>query len=178
MTCHIDQSNKVEQTEKDTVIALSNGVRLTILMRANDKRILQQVFRQRGEQRNFILYTFSLLVIHLFKHAKIAIPVRVDLEYKGGEGVILNRLTEYSKKLNFKLDKSLISFKSIGKGSPAHALAGKVTSGKQNPDFRLTAKEAMEIFFPKKKTGCSRCRNRRVFNGRTGYRAVDTHSDQ
>lgn len=37
MTCHIDQSNKTEQTEKDTVIALSNGVKFTLLIRAKDK---------------------------------------------------------------------------------------------------------------------------------------------
>lgn len=153
MICQIDQSNKVEQTEKDSVVALSNGVRLTVLMRAKDKRSLQEEFRVRGKPRNFILFTFSLLLVYLLKHAKLVVPVKIDLEYKDRESIIREKLILYSKRLGYDLDRSLITFKSVGKRSPAHKLAGKVTARKQNPDLRVTAKEAMEIIFPKKKTG-------------------------
>lgn len=153
IVCDVDQSNKVEQTEKDTVVALSNGVKLTILMRSKDKRFLQEVFRSRGEPRNFVLFTFSLLLTRLLKHAKLAVPVRIDLEYKGNEDIIREKLILYSKRLGYDLDRSLITFKSIGKRSPAHKLAGKVTARKQNPDLRITIEEAVEILFPRKKIG-------------------------
>lgn len=153
MTCHIDQSNKIEQTQKDTVIALSNGVKVTLLIRAKEKRILQEEFRRRGEPRNFIIFTFSALLVFLLKKVKPVISVVIDLEYKDKEDIIREKLILYSKRLGYDLDRSLITFKSVGKGSPAHKLAGRVTARKQNPDLRVTAEEVMEILFPKKKTG-------------------------
>lgn len=153
MTCHIDQSNKIEQTEKDTIMALSNGVKFTILIRAKDKRVIQNEFRIRGRPKNFILFTFSILLIFLLKKVKPVVPIVIDLEYKDGEKIIWDRLIEYSRSLDYKLNRSLISFKSVGKRSPAHRLAGKVSAGKQNPDLRVGTQEILEVIFPKKKIG-------------------------
>lgn len=153
MNVQIDQSNKVEQTERDTVIALSNGVKFTVMIRAKDKRALQEEFRLRGEPRNFVLFTFSILLVFLLKKVKPAVSVVIDLEYKARENIIREKLILYSRRLGYDLDRSLISFKSVGKGSPAHKLAGRVTARKQNPDLRVTAEEVMKVLFPKKKTG-------------------------
>lgn len=153
MNVQIDQSNKIEQTQKDTVIALSNGVKFAVLIRAKDKRVIQNEFRLRGQPRNFIIFTFSILLVFLLKKVKPIVPVVIDLEYKDKENIIREKLILYSKRLDYDLDRSLITFRSVGKGSPAHKLAGKVTSRKQNPDLRVTAEGVMEILFPKKKTG-------------------------
>ena len=67
MKCQIDQSNKIEQTEKDTVIALANGIKFTIMIRSKDKRIIQNEFRLRGKPRNFIVFTFSVLLGLIYK---------------------------------------------------------------------------------------------------------------
>lgn len=153
MKVQIDQSNKIEQTQKDTVIALSNGVKFTVLIRAKDKRVIQNEFRLRGEPRNFIVFTFSALLVFLLGKVKPAVEVIVDREYKEKEDIIREKLILYSKRLAHDFDRSQITFKLVGKGSPAHKLAGKVAARKQNPDWRISAEEMMEVIFPKRKIG-------------------------
>ncbi len=155
MKVQIDQSNKIEQTEKDTVIALSNGMKFTVMIRAKDKREIQEEFRLNGEPRNFIVFTFSALLVLLLNKIKPVVSVVIDLEYKDKEDIIWDRLIEYSRLVGFEVDRSLISFKSVGKGSPAHKLAGKVSAHRQNPDLRVGAKEVLEIVFPKEKDRAS-----------------------
>lgn len=155
MKCQIDQSNKVEQTEKDTVIALANGIKFTIMIRSKDKRAIQNEFKLRGKPRNFIVFTFSALLVFLLRKVDPVVPVIIDLEYKSSEPVIWDRLIEYSRLLKYELNRSLIIFKSVGKKSPAHKLAGKVAAGKQNPDLRISSDEIMKLIFPNKKTGHS-----------------------
>ena len=155
MKVQIDQSNKIEQTQKDTVIALSNGIKFTILIRAKDKRTLQNEFRKRGEPRNFIVFTFSALLVFLLRKIKPAVSVIIDLEYSDKENIIWDRLVEYSRLVDFKIDRSLIRFKSVGKESPAHKLAARVSARKQNPDLRISAKEVIEVIFPKEKDRAS-----------------------
>lgn len=111
----VDQSNKVEQTWKDTVLALSNDSEFTLLLRARDKRVIQEQFRLRGEPRNFILFTFSALLVFLLKNTKPTTLVTVDLEYKDSENIIHDRLINYSRLLKFDLNKVPVVFKSIGK---------------------------------------------------------------
>ncbi|MCL4389940.1 MAG: hypothetical protein M1484_01250 [Patescibacteria group bacterium] len=152
----VDQSNKVEQTWKDTVLALSNDSEFTLLLRARDKRVIQEQFRLRGEPRNFILFTFSALLVFLLKNTKPTTLVTVDLEYKDSENIIHDRLINYSRLLKFDLNKVPVVFKSIGKKSPAHKLAGKVSSGKQNPDLRISLEEFLQVLFPKEKDRASR----------------------
>lgn len=41
-----DQSGKIEQTNKNTVVAISNGKKFTVLLKAKDKRLLQDLFRK------------------------------------------------------------------------------------------------------------------------------------
>ena len=42
MRIEIDQSNKIEQTNKDTIIGLSNDKTFTVLIKAREKRKLQE----------------------------------------------------------------------------------------------------------------------------------------
>ncbi|MEK9143405.1 MAG: hypothetical protein AAB481_02140 [Patescibacteria group bacterium] len=98
MNVQIDQSNKVEQTEKDTVIALSNGVKFSVLIRAKDKRVIQNEFRLRGQPRNFTIFTFSMLLVFLLKKVKPRVPIVIDLEYKDKENIIREKLILYSKR--------------------------------------------------------------------------------
>jgi len=62
MTYQIDQSGKIEQTEKYTVLALSNENHFAVILSAKNKRRLQEMFRILGAPRLFIDYVFAALV--------------------------------------------------------------------------------------------------------------------
>ena len=53
MRIEINQSNKVEQTNKDTIIDVSNKKSFTILISRKIKRKLQEEFRKQGKPRLF-----------------------------------------------------------------------------------------------------------------------------
>lgn len=61
MSYQIDQSGKIEQTSKVTVIALSNSKQASIILKAKDKRDLQGIFRQAGKPKVFTIQVFSAL---------------------------------------------------------------------------------------------------------------------
>lgn len=153
MIYQIDQSHKIEQTEKDTILALSNDVQFSVVLKAKDKRAIQREFRQRGEPRNFILFTFSLLLVYLLKQIEPGKRVVIDLEYKGSENIIHDRLIEYSRRFRINIDCLQISFRSVGKESPAHRYAARIATKKEKPNLIVEKKELIKILFPRKKIG-------------------------
>ncbi len=70
MAYQVDQSGKVEQTEKDTVIAYSNSTKYAIVIPRKLKRKLQEVFRMHGFTTLFIYYLFSVGLFYLLKSLK------------------------------------------------------------------------------------------------------------
>jgi len=52
MVYEIDQSGKIEDTSKDTVLCISNGYYLSVKLKAKTKRQLQKIFRKNGQTRN------------------------------------------------------------------------------------------------------------------------------
>ena len=59
MRIEIDQSIKVEQTGKDTVLGVANDISCAVVLPGKVKRKLQEEFRRSGRPRLFInrLYT-------------------------------------------------------------------------------------------------------------------------
>ena len=54
MNIAIDQSSKIEYTNKDTVIAYSNHKQKSLIIKAKDKRKVQKMFREAGKPDIFI----------------------------------------------------------------------------------------------------------------------------
>ena len=63
----LDQSGKIEDTARKTVLAFSNDHLGAITLSAKDKRRLQELFREIGAPKLFIYYVFSALIILLLK---------------------------------------------------------------------------------------------------------------
>jgi len=125
MTCQIDQSGKIEQTNRDTVLCISNDHWDAITIKAKTKRQIQEIFRRHGRIRNFILFTFSAgLAILLKRNHKIKIVI-IDLEYSGKESIIKGLIYEIlkSKKINLE-----IRFARIGKKAKAHHYAHDIAA--------------------------------------------------
>lgn len=128
MTIEIDQSGKVEDTAKDTILCLSNDEWYAIKIPAAVKRQLQERFRRNGQIRNFVLFTFCAGLARLLRVAKPRTKVVIDREYFGKEPVIKNIL---EKMLGDVIATPVFDFGFIGKHSRAHTHANDVAVGKE-----------------------------------------------
>lgn len=137
----IDQSGKIEQTNKDTVICLANGTWDTILIKAATKRSLLEVFRRNGQPRNYILFTFCASLAILIERNIGVGRIVIDREYYGKEPIIKKLLEEMSKKIK---EKATLEFGLVGKTSRADFIAGEVFSGKIKPKTLITKKELLK----------------------------------
>lgn len=134
MRVEIDQSGKIEDTNRDTVIAYANGRTRSVKITGKTKRRLQEVYRLIGKPRLFVISTFSVAIYLLVRNdLKRLTEIVIDEEYSGKEHLIegwLQKLLGKESGLN-------ITFHRIGKGSKAHELALKVFQGKKKTDETL-----------------------------------------
>ncbi|MBI3985062.1 MAG: hypothetical protein HY344_03965 [Candidatus Levybacteria bacterium] len=138
----IDQSGKIEQTNKDTVLCLSNGIWDTILVKAETKRSLLEVFRRNGQIRNFILFTFSAILAIIIERNINLGRIVIDREYYGKEPIIKKLLEEMSTKIK---ERAILEFGLVGKTSRADFIAGEVFSGKIKPKSTITKEELLKV---------------------------------
>lgn len=147
----IDQSGKIEQTERNTVVACTNGVQFTVLLKKREKRKLQKVFKAANMQKLFPYVTFATLITILLHRLSPKHKVIIDREYFGHEDFIAERIETFVTQLGSKIP--LISFGHVGKLSKAHQLGYRVAVGKENASAIITADEVLKIIFGTKKSG-------------------------
>lgn len=117
----IDQSGKIENTNRPTVIASSSGKSLIIFPK--EKQIVQKYFRKINRGRQFIYWTFAALILILLYNDRIPSDITIDREYPGQEALIKSYLMQLLRFRNHLIDKRLIVFHSVGKKSKAHLFA-------------------------------------------------------
>lgn len=148
MIIEIDQSGKVEETAKDTVIAFAdrNDFKRSLKINAREKRKLQKFFREIGRARFYTYKVFAVLIFILIKdYLRKLDRVIIDPEYPGHEDLIRNLLLQLVQKVNRKFERQTITFKQIGKRSEAHKKAYATFRGKQKPNRIITAKDVLKI---------------------------------
>lgn len=146
MIIEIDQSGKIENTSKNTIIAFSNNIFGSLLITGKDKREIQKIFRRVGKPKVFIYRLFAILIFILIKkHIKRIDQIIIDLEYPGKSNLIKNYLLQEIKKEQIEFLSGDISFKRIGKKSKAHYIAYGVAIGKKLPDRRVSVKEVLKF---------------------------------
>lgn len=147
MNIEIDQSNKIEKTDKDTAIAFSNDKEYAILLLGKTKRQLQELFRERGRPRIFVYRTFAAGVTLLIKdHLPKFYKIIIDQEYTGKERVLRSMIYEMLGRFHNELPE--IVFERIGKSSNAHNVAYHVTHKKREADRIIKFNEIKELVFP------------------------------
>lgn len=151
----IDMSGKIEQTNKNTVVAISNSKTFTLLIKTTDKRLLQKMYRNLfNKQRQYVYEVFSALVYLSLMAVKPNSRIVIDREYPGQEGLLKLLILEYD--LGSQIVKSEnIDFGLVGKRSSAHKLAYQTFKKQKKPDKIVAAKDITEVIFPSKKTGYS-----------------------
>lgn len=142
MVYQIDQSGKIEQTNKDTALGYSNSHTRAIRIPRRLKRKVQEVFRLHGFSSLFIYYLFSVGIFYLIKEFKNKEEIIVDTEYPSKDKIISSFISNFLEK--FKKPVHNISFARIGNKPPAHYAAKDVFDKKKIPDRILTLKDIIE----------------------------------
>ena len=146
MNIEIDQSGKIENTSKNTVVAFSNGKSKSISISAKDKREIQNFFRMAGKPRVFVYRLFAILIFLLIKdNLKKIDQITIDIEYPGWNHQIKDYLLSEIRKVNPNFSKNNIVFKSVGKKSEAHLIAYSTTQRKREPDLKIGSKDILKF---------------------------------
>lgn len=152
MIYQIDQSGKIEQTNKMTVIAFSDSTKYAVVYPAKIKHKIQEVFRMHGFTALFIYYSFSVGVYYLLEHLEQKSYITIDLEYPGKDKIIKQFVDSLLKKNN-KPDHD-INFARIGNRPLAHYAAKDVFDKKIKANKILSVKDIIKAI--KKTDGCLR----------------------
>lgn len=138
MTSEVDQSIKVERTNQDTIIGIATkGKEFTAAIPGKVKRQLQIEFGRAGQPRLFVYRTFiTAVVITLQKSGwKNITDVVIDVEYSGHERRLRSIFLEMWSRFSDSVPD--ITFREIGKRSPAHQACYAVTIGDAKPNIIL-----------------------------------------
>jgi len=144
----VDQSGKIEDTSKDTILAFANGIKFSLLIPATVKRQCVQVLRDNGlsgQTLYFQLYATGLFFL-LRGHIQYLLRVVLDNEYIGQEGQIKQHLYNLLQRTGINIEKEQVHFTSVGKKSPAHILALSIFRGQSSADLTLTAEDLLREF--------------------------------
>jgi len=154
MKIEIDQSGKIENTSKPTVIAFSNSKNDAVVILAREKKILQRFFRQIERPRLFVYLSFAAAICILVKNViKKCHQIVLDREYSGFEKLINNKLKEFISE-NYHVQNVRIITMQIGKKSRAHLLAYRTYKQKDKCAVRkIRAEEIIEIIKQSLKSG-------------------------
>lgn len=140
----IDQSGKVEQTNKITIVAFSNDKNGSISLSSSDKRNLEAIYRQAGKGKIFPIQVFAALVYLLIeKYALEERVIVIDTEYPGHANLIRSYVVQLANKLK-KIDllAENIRFEQVGKSSNAHSVAYN-SFKKKRRDKKASAKDIL-----------------------------------
>ncbi len=140
MKYQIDQSGKIENTEKPTVIAVCNHITLTILIPAKVKRQFQDICRHRGLTRLYVYVLFAIGVSLLLTELKTRSKITIDTEYPGKEKLLNDLIEIFVGKQKINLD-----FARIGNRPIVHYLAHDVYSKKKKADKTISLAEIVKI---------------------------------
>ena len=145
MTYEIDQSGKVEDTNKLTVVAYANGKIKSVKIGSVEKQKLLAAMRTLDHpKRNYVYKIFAALIYFLLADESVD-SVVIDREYMGHEESIIGFLIYLLNKTGKNIPS--IRFDYIGKSSPAHKAALDVFRGKKEADLVVSAKEVLRLLY-------------------------------
>lgn len=147
MRVEIDQSGKVEDTHRLTIVAYSNGKTKILMVSAVEKQKLVTAMRKLDyPKKTFIFKIFAGLIFLLIRNTKNITELFIDREYPGYEGTVKNILLNLLGKSGTK-NLPAISFIEVGKNSNAHKIAVETFRGVRKPDLVVKAKDVLRLFY-------------------------------
>lgn len=148
MRVEIDQSGKIEETGKLTIVAFANGRVKILKISSSEKRKLLSTLRELDHPRKTFIYkAFSALIFLLLASGDVR-EVLVDNEYPGHEATIKDWVLKLFRKKGKRPPQIYIGF--VGKESPAHKAAIAAYRGKLKPDRIVKADDVTRLLLPNK----------------------------
>lgn len=142
MKYQIDQSNKIEHTNKTTYVCLTNSNSFICSISAKEKQTLKAFFRKLNKPLIFKLFTFSVLCAKVIAASK-AKSVTIDTEYLGHEINIKSFIFQILQ--IEKRPEVYITIKGIGKRSRSHLIGYKAMKNR-NKGNAIRANEVIKYY--------------------------------
>lgn len=133
MRYQVDQSGRIEETNRDTIIGIASKKNsFTLRISARLKRQLLEIFRRQGKPKVFPMVVFGIVVGLAIKRSKFNVSdLDIDIEYPSHNHLIKGFIgSVVEKEISYR-------FKSIGKKSKAHYVAYGVFMGRKRADTTL-----------------------------------------
>lgn len=140
MHIEVDQSGKIEQLNKDSVIAFSNKNQYSVLIPKEVKREVFKTYKGKVKELRYRLFCIGVYFC-LRDYIKEKELITICCEYVGKENLIKSFLLDYLRKDYPAVDPKIIRFGEIGKNSNAHAVAIDVYRGNRRPNKILSLSE-------------------------------------
>ena len=137
MHLEVDQSGRIEETQRDTIIAIANKTKhFTTKIPARTKRSIQLSYKKQGRPKMFAIITFAQIIALTIRKSRLKPSMlSIDIEYPGHEQII-NQIIKQNIKNNV-----VIRFKQIGKSSQAHYWAYFTYKKKFKPNLVAKLKD-------------------------------------
>jgi len=140
MHIEIDQSGKIEQLNKDSVIAFSNKNQYSVLIPKSVKQEAYNLYKGKIKELRYRLFCIAIYYC-LRDYIKGKELITICCEYKGKENLIKSLLLSYLRKDSLEIDSRVIRFGVISKKSNAHAVAIDAFRGNRRPNKILSLNE-------------------------------------
>ena len=143
----VDQSGKIGETNKATVVAFADEKERAILVPANVKRQIIPELRRQGKADTLYYLLFATVLYLLLREDIDEIDqVMVDIEYRGKEAMLKGHLLNLLRRAGKNVAAHQIQFVRIVKKSPAHRIAITTLRGQRKPDHTVTLDELLKEF--------------------------------
>lgn len=142
----VDQSIKIEDTGA-TVLAFANDIAAAVVIPGPVKRVALNTLLLRGKSRQtarLMLFAAGLALL-LQDHLDHLERVVIDIEYEGQEAPIREFLLIYIWRTRPAFEPWRITFKQVGKQSPAHTKANAVRQGRDRGYRKLKEEELLAL---------------------------------
>ena len=140
MYIEIDQSGKIEQLDKNSIIAFSNKNQYSVLIPKEIKKEIYNLYKGKIQDLRYRLFCIGIYYC-IKDYVKEKELITICYEYLGKENLIKSFLLDYLRKDYPTIDSKIIRFGSIGKNSNAHAVAIDVFRGNRRPNKILSLNE-------------------------------------
>lgn len=148
MQLEVDQSVRIEEIHRDTVIGVANKeIGVGMILPRKVKRHFREDFRRQGKPRYFPPLLFAAATVAVLRKSSLYPTLLVvDSEYSSYENLIIGFLNSF-------YPAAVISIHPVGKNSPAHAAAYLTHRGRRSSDGTITLADLHAVFSKLKTTG-------------------------